>query len=86
MVNPLVNLLLLKELDKMIFPYLFVIYIERLSHLIQLVVSQNLWMPIFLSNEGLVLTHLCFADNLFIFTKALMNQVEVINRFHKTFV
>ena len=86
MVNPLVSLLLLKELDKMIFPYLFVIYIERLSHLIQLVVSQNLWMPIVLSNEGPVLTHLCFADNLFIFTKALMNQVEVINRFHKTFV
>lgn len=59
-------------------PYLFVIYIERLSHLIQMLVEQNHGKPVSISRSGPLITHLCFADNLFIFTKASMHQVEVI--------
>ena len=33
-------------------PYLFVICIERLSHLIQMAVDQELWNPIFISRGG----------------------------------
>ena len=42
-------------------------------------VSQNLWKPIALSRGGPNLTHLCFADDLFIFAEASMSQVEVIS-------
>ena len=53
-------------------PYLFVICIERLSHLIQMAIEQNLWKPINISIGGLDITHLCFVDDLFIFTEASM--------------
>ena len=60
-------------------PYLFVICMERLSHLIQIAVTEGLWKPISLSRGGPEITHLCFADDLFIFAEASMDQVEVIN-------
>ena len=59
-------------------PYLFVICIERLSHLIQAAVDEGFWKPITLSRDGPPITHLCFADDLFIFAEASMDQVEVI--------
>ena len=60
--------------------YLFVICIERLSHIIQIVVSQNLWKPISLSRGDPKITHLGFADDLFIFAETSTSQVEVINK------
>ena len=60
-------------------PYLFVICMERLSHIVHLAVSQGLWKPISLSRRGHRITHLGFADDLFIFEEASMSQVEVIN-------
>ena len=38
-------------------PYLFVICMERLSHLIQWAVSQDLWKPITISRGGPQITH-----------------------------
>lgn len=38
-------------------PYLFVICMERLSHLIQWAVSQGLWKPITISRGGPQITH-----------------------------
>ena len=52
------------------------ICVERLSHLIQASVDDGLWKPITLSNGGPPITHLCFADGLFIFVEASMEQVE----------
>lgn len=49
-------------------PYPFVICIERLSHIISLVVSQNIRKPVFLSRRDPLISHLCFAYNIFIFT------------------
>ena len=37
------------------------------------------WKLITLSRGGLALTHLCFTDDLFIFAKAFMSQVDCIN-------
>ena len=59
-------------------PYLFVLCVERLSHLIQLVVDNGLWKPIIIAREGPPIMHLCFADDLFIFVEASMQQVEII--------
>ena len=59
-------------------PYLFVLCIERLSHLIQDAVSHGFWKPVTLSRKGPPITHLCFADDLFIFVEASMVQVDII--------
>ena len=53
---------------------------ERLSHIIQLVVSQGLWKPISLSRGGPKITHLGFVDDFFLFVEASMTQEEVINK------
>ena len=52
---------------------------EGLSHIIQFVVSRKAWKPISLSRGGPKITHLGFTNDLFIFAKAFMNEVEVIN-------
>nr|KYP49860.1 Putative ribonuclease H protein At1g65750 family [Cajanus cajan] len=51
---------------------------ERLFHIIEVVVSQKLWKPISLSKQGLSLSHLTFVDDLILFSKASLDQVEVI--------
>ena len=56
------------------------ICIECLSHLIQATVDNGFWKPISLSHDDPPLTHLCFADDLFIFTAASMGQIEVIKK------
>ena len=48
-------------------------------------VDQELWTPIFISHEGPPITHLCFADDLFIFAEASMSQVDVIKGCLDTF-
>ena len=40
--------------------------------------DNGFWNPITLSRDGPPITHLCFADDLFIFAEASMEQVEVI--------
>ena len=74
----------IKQCDP-ISPYLFVICIERISHLIQLVVNHNHWKPITLSRCGPPIMHLCFADDLVIFAEAFMSQVEIISKCVKSF-
>ena len=55
------------------------ICMERLSHIIQYAVFHKAWKPISISRGGSKITHLGFADDLFIFAEASMSQVEVIN-------
>ena len=59
-------------------PYLFVLFTERLSHLIQYVAEQGHWKPIYISRGGPPITHSCFVDDLFIFAGASMDQVDTI--------
>ena len=59
-------------------PYLFVLCIERLGHLINHAVSEGRWKPIKLSKYGPPISHLSFADDLLLFAKATTYQIEVI--------
>lgn len=58
-------------------PYLFVC-IERLFQAISLAVDDKIWKPICLSREGPHISHLVFADDLLLFSKASMEQVQII--------
>ena len=51
---------------------------ERLSHLIYLVVEQRRWKSVVLSG-GPPISYLCFADDLFLFVEASMEHVPIIN-------
>ena len=60
-------------------PYLFVLCMERLRHIInQAVVAEGRWKPIRLSRNGPPLSHLFFADDLLIFADAFEDQINVI--------
>lgn len=61
-------------------PYLFVLCIERLCHLIDISVGRKEWKPIGLSRDGPKLSHICFADDLILFAEASLAQVKVIRR------
>lgn len=61
-------------------PYLFVLCIERLCHLIEVSVGKREWKPIGISRGGPKLSHICFADDLILFAEASVAQVRVIRR------
>ena len=59
-------------------PYIFVLCIERLSHIINREVQQERWKPIRLSMNGIPLTHLFFADDLLLLAEASSDQANVV--------
>ncbi|XP_031402735.1 uncharacterized protein LOC116212324 [Punica granatum] len=59
-------------------PYIFVLCIERLSHLISSAVGDGIWRPIRTGRHGSPISHLMFADDLLLFSEASMEQVQVI--------
>ncbi|XP_019189720.1 PREDICTED: uncharacterized protein LOC109184127 [Ipomoea nil] len=61
-------------------PALFVLCMERLSQSISQEVSRGTWKGIQLFASGPTLSHLCFADDMVLFTEASMEQVAVIRR------
>nr|KYP49443.1 Retrovirus-related Pol polyprotein LINE-1 [Cajanus cajan] len=61
-------------------PYLFVLCMERVFHLIEIAVIHKLWKPIKLSKGGPPLSCLAFADDLILFSEASMDQVEIIQQ------
>lgn len=61
-------------------PYLFVLCLERLCHLIDTSVGLKEWKPIRLSSNGPQLSHICFADDLILFAEASVGQITVIRR------
>ena len=66
-------------------PYLFVLCMERLCHMIDRAVMDKKWKPIKLSRGGPQLTHICFADDLILFAEASVSQVRVIRDVLETF-
>lgn len=58
--------------------YIFVLYLECLTHLIQLEVESGDRRPIKASRSGPKLFHLFFADDLPFFAEASTDQVEVM--------
>ncbi|KAG7547784.1 Ribonuclease H domain [Arabidopsis suecica] len=61
-------------------PYLFVLCLERLCHLIDRSVAGKEWKPISISQGGPKLSHICFADDLILFAEASVTQIRVIRR------
>lgn len=66
-------------------PYLFVLCMERLCHLIDEAVEDKKWKPIRLSRGGPQLSHICFADDLILFAEASVSQIRVIKSVLETF-
>ncbi len=66
-------------------PYIFVLCISRLSHLIYEAVGLGHWKPIQIGRNGPPLSHLMFADDILLFAEASLDQLRVImdimNRF-----
>ncbi|MCH87824.1 ribonuclease H, partial [Trifolium medium] len=60
-------------------PYLFVLTMERLAHLIQKEIEDRTWKPITLSRNGPPISHLFFADDLILFREASILQMNVIS-------
>ena len=50
--------------------YLFVLCIDRLSHLIDIAASEGLWKPFKLGRDGPKISHLLFVDDMILFGEA----------------
>lgn len=61
-----------------IFPYHFVLCLEYLIHLINLVVDNKTWKPIQLNKGAPLIPHLAFADDILLFAEASVDQIDVI--------
>ncbi|KAL6194708.1 hypothetical protein ACLB2K_035785 [Fragaria x ananassa] len=59
-------------------PYLFVLCMEKLSHLITFQVEQGRWKPVKICQNGPAVSHLFFADDLILFGEASLAQAEVM--------
>lgn len=57
-------------------PYLFVLRIEKLSHLIADAVNRNVWKPVKASQFGPGISHLFFADDIIIFAELPLSKLE----------
>ena len=59
-------------------PYLYVICMERLAHLIDQEVHNGNWKPVKASRGGPPISNLAFADDLILFTEASVEQAQVM--------
>lgn len=60
-------------------PYLFVLCLERLGHMIKDVVASGVWKPFcFRRGNSPKLSHICFTDDLILVAEASSNQVQVV--------
>lgn len=61
-------------------PYLFVLCMEKLSHIIKAEVTQGRWCGLKISRYGPVISHLFFADDMVLFAEATEEQMGTIKR------
>ncbi|KAK9113907.1 hypothetical protein Syun_020704 [Stephania yunnanensis] len=66
-------------------PYIFVLYMERLAHGISVAVEKRKWKGVRLGSGGPILSHFFFADDIFLFAEASIDQVEVIKNILEEF-
>lgn len=59
-----------------LFPYLFVLAMEKLSHVINDAVQDGRWEPISLGRKGPGVSHLMFSDELLVFGVATDTQID----------
>ena len=61
-------------------PYIFVFFMERLSHLISVEVQNGGWKLLSVARNAPKISHLFFAHDLVLFAKASCDQVVIITR------
>lgn len=66
-------------------PYLFVLCMEKLSLTIQGEVTKGNWIPYKVPRNGPAVSHLLFADDVLLFTKAQGAQARLISSILETF-
>ncbi|XP_061336789.1 uncharacterized protein LOC133283880 [Gastrolobium bilobum] len=66
-------------------PYLFVLCIDRLAHLILEATSHKLWKPVVLKKNDPPISHLFFTDDLLLFAEASVQQATIISKILKCF-
>ncbi|XP_028785542.1 uncharacterized protein LOC114741444 [Neltuma alba] len=59
-------------------PYVFVLVMERLTHIIQEAERKGEWKAIRIGRRGPSVTHLMFADDLLLFGEATLQQIKVV--------
>lgn len=68
----------LKQID-MILPYLFVLALEILGHIIFYLISSNVWKPISLGlGSAPKISYVCFIDNVVLIVEASMEQTHLV--------
>lgn len=67
----------LRQVLKSASPYLFILCMEKLSHMIQDRVHRKQWKPVKVSRSGPSLSHFFFADDLIFFAQATQSQVDL---------
>lgn len=66
-------------------PYLFVLCMEVLGHKIKAATREKRWKTCKLSQNGLELSHLFFADDLLLFGEASFHQAGVMKEIMQQF-
>lgn len=61
-------------------PYLFVICMERLTHMIEAAVLEKRWKPVTANRGGPPISNLMFVDDLVLFAEASVDQVQVVKK------
>ncbi|KAM1032357.1 hypothetical protein ACFX2C_036031 [Malus domestica] len=59
-------------------PYLFVLCMEKLSHIINGCITTKKWKPVKLARNGPSVSHLFFADDLILFAEASSTQAKIL--------
>ena len=59
-------------------PYVFILCMDKLSHIISDTVEKKLWNPMRVGTNGPAISHLMFADDLLLLGEASMDQIDTI--------